>query len=114
TAKEIAFLKTLLDELHDNFIAAVKTGRGDKLSSTPDLFSGSFWTGTQAKQLGLIDGIATPQAVAAKIGDYPVYDYAPKAPLKEVLKDLGVEAEQVITGSARQILSAGEQRVEFR
>ncbi len=114
TAKEIAFLKTLLDELHDNFIAAVKTGRGDKLSNTPELFSGSFWTGTQAKQLGLIDGIATPQAVAAKIGDYPVYDYAPKAPLKKALEGLGVEAEQVITDSARQILSAGEQRVEFR
>lgn len=114
TADEIAFLQKLLGTLHDNFIAAVKAGRGNKLSDNDDVFSGLFWTGEQALQLGLIDGIATPKEVAAKIGDYPVYDYAPKAPLEKVLETFGAEAEQTITSSATRILSGGENKLEFR
>lgn len=113
-ADEITFLQQLLDTLHDNFINAVKMGRGTKLSDNKELFSGLFWTGDQALQLGLIDGIATPQAVAAKIGDYPVYDYAPKAPLEKVLETFGAEAEQAISGSAVRILNGRDHELKFR
>lgn len=114
TADEIAFLEQLLATLHDNFIDAVKAGRGNKLADNDSLFSGLFWTGGQAVDLGLIDGIATPKEVAAKIGNYPVYDYAPKAPLEKVLESFGAEAEQAITGSATRILTGSENKLEFR
>ncbi len=105
TPKEIAFLKQLLDKLHQNFIAAVKAGRGERLGDNPELFSGLFWVGGEAKQLGLIDGIATPQAVAKSMGDYPVFDYSEKSPLQQVLKDMGAEAEQAVGTGIQQALT---------
>ncbi len=99
TEKEVAFLKALLGDIHQNFITAVKDGRGEKLADNPELFSGLFWVGKKAKKLGLIDGFATPLEVAKKIGDYPVYDYMSQDPLEKVLKKIGVEAENAVGGA---------------
>jgi len=54
--EDVARLKTLLDQIHQNFIAQVKDRRGDKLADQ-DLFTGEFWLGAQAVELGLADGI---------------------------------------------------------
>ncbi len=93
-ADEVDYLKQILDKLHQNFINAVKQGRGSKLANSADLFSGLFWVGKDAQKLGLIDGIATPHQVAQKIGDYPIYDYDSGDSMMAVLKKLGVEAKQ--------------------
>ena len=55
--KDIAYLKSLQGEIHQVFIDMVKERRGDRLAESDDLFSGLFWTGAKAKELGLIDGI---------------------------------------------------------
>lgn len=104
--KEIAFLKKLLADLHVHFIDAVKLGRGDKLANDPELFSGLFWTGEEAKGLGLIDGIATPQMVAQGMGEYPVYDYDAKPPIKQLLEQFGAEAQGVVSGSLEQMIES--------
>ena len=45
--------------IHDNFIDMVKERRGEKLTDSGDkLFTGEFWSGNQALELGLIDGIS--------------------------------------------------------
>ncbi len=55
--EDIAHLKTILDDTHEKFIALVKSRRGDKISDAyDDIFTGSFWTTTGAKQRGLVDG----------------------------------------------------------
>lgn len=54
--EDVARLKTLLDQIHQNFIAQVKDRRGAKLAEQ-DLFTGEFWLGAQAVELGLADGI---------------------------------------------------------
>ena len=55
---EVAYLKSIQAEIHDQFIAMVKKRRGKKLKAEDvDLFSGAFWTGQQALELGLIDRI---------------------------------------------------------
>lgn len=113
TEKEVAFLKSLLADLHQNFIKAVKAGRGERLADNPELFSGLFWVGEKAKQLGLIDGFATPVEVAKKIGDYPVYDYMSQDPLEKVLKKIGVEAENAVSGGLNQVL-APKNQLEFK
>ncbi len=59
--------KNILDKSHQNFINAIKATRKDKLSDHPDLFSGLIWLGKDAKQLGLIDGIADADYVASEI-----------------------------------------------
>lgn len=112
-ADEVDFLKQLLDELHHNFIAAVKQGRGQRLSNDDELFSGLFWTGTKAKALGLIDGIATPMATAKQLGDYPVLDYMFEAPFDKVLKRIGVTASDVVSETVGKHLTP-KQQIEFK
>lgn len=58
-AEDVARLKALQLDVHDVFIGLVKERRLGKLKA-PDaeLFSGAFWTGAKAAELGLIDGIA--------------------------------------------------------
>lgn len=112
-AEQLAFFKTLLDDLHQNFIAAVKAGRGDKLAANPDIFSGLFWTGTQAKSLGLIDGLATPNEVAKKMGDYPVYDYSQQDPIDRVLERIGAQGKAAVSEGVQNALTP-QQRLTFQ
>ena len=54
---DITRLKALQADIHETFKEVVRTSRGDKLTSD-DLFTGEFWTGGRAKDLGLIDGLS--------------------------------------------------------
>jgi len=54
--EDVARLKRILDDIHTAFIAHVKDRRGDRLANEPDLFSGEFWLGGKAIELGLADG----------------------------------------------------------
>ena len=61
---DIAHLKSLQQDIHDQFIALVKSCRGTKLQADDDtLFSGAFWTGTRAIELGLVDKIGEVRTV---------------------------------------------------
>ena len=57
----------MLNHIHSQFIAVVKKGRGDRLKETPDMFSGLFWTGQQAVDLGLADELASLDHVAREV-----------------------------------------------
>jgi serine protease SohB len=51
-------LKKLQREIHEDFIALVKSRRGGRLNGPEnDLFSGEYWTGRRALELGLVDSI---------------------------------------------------------
>lgn len=69
--EDVARLKTLLEGLHGNFIAHVKTRRGEKLDTkSADLFNGEVWLGRRATDLGLIDGIGhLKPKMQARFGD---------------------------------------------
>ncbi|MGQ3892272.1 S49 family peptidase [Legionella sp. CNM-4043-24] len=60
-------LQVMLDDIHQQFIAKVKLGRGDRLKVDDQTFSGLFWTGTQAKERGLIDGFASTGQLARDV-----------------------------------------------
>ena len=64
-------LTAIQKELHENFKAYVRDRRQDKLNGTEDeLFSGEFWTGTRAMELGLVDGLGDLRTVMReKYGD---------------------------------------------
>ncbi|MCA0871781.1 S49 family peptidase [Seohaeicola saemankumensis] len=55
--EDVARLRVILGDIHDNFIAHVKARRGDKLDGKADLFTGEIWLARRATELGLIDGI---------------------------------------------------------
>ncbi|TAK92142.1 MAG: S49 family peptidase [Burkholderiaceae bacterium] len=62
-----AYVKGMLNEVHQQFIAVVKKGRGGRLKETPDMFSGLFWTGAKSVELGLADGFGTVESVARDV-----------------------------------------------
>jgi protease-4 len=59
--------QSMLNHIHSQFIAVVKKGRGDRLKETPDMFSGLFWTGQQAVELGLADDFGSIDQVARDV-----------------------------------------------
>ncbi|MEI6708772.1 MAG: signal peptide peptidase SppA [Methylococcales bacterium] len=63
-ADETAYMQTLLNQVHQQFIAAVKQGRGDRLKETPDTFSGLVWTGEEGVKLGIADAFGNDSSVA--------------------------------------------------
>jgi protease-4 len=63
-----AHAQQMLDQIHAQFIEVVKSGRGDRLKADePDLFSGLFWSGQQAVELGLADQLGNVDFVAREV-----------------------------------------------
>lgn len=62
-----ALAQNMLDTIHQQFIAVVKKGRGDRLKETPETFSGLFWSGEQAVQMGLADQLGSLDYVARDV-----------------------------------------------
>jgi len=67
TKNQRTHAQTLLDQIHKQFIQVVREGRGQRLKETPELFSGLFWSGEQAVNLGLADGLGNLDYVAREI-----------------------------------------------
>lgn len=64
---EVAHVNGMLKNIHEQFINVVKKGRGDKLNNNPDLFSGYFWTGEKAVEMGLVDKLGSSGYVAREV-----------------------------------------------
>jgi protease-4 len=67
TDKQRAYAQQMLDQIHRQFIDSVKAGRGKRLKESPELFSGLFWTGQQAIDLGLADQLGNIDFVAREV-----------------------------------------------
>jgi protease-4 len=88
TAFDQNFIQGLLDQLHTQFIDAVKEGRGDRLKGGDELFSGLFWTGEESVRLGLADGVGTSSSLARdQIGAEDLVKYSKEQDLLERLTD---------------------------
>ena len=66
--EDINRLKDIQEQIHENFIGFVKIRRGKKLNAkkTKDIFSGLFWVGDKAIELGLADGIGSIHQILEK------------------------------------------------
>src|SRR5687768_9605671 len=65
--KSVAQVKEMLGDIHQQFIAVVKEGRGKRLKESPDIFSGLIWTGQKSIDLGLADSIGGLDFVAREV-----------------------------------------------
>ncbi len=84
--KHQAFVQTMLNQIHQQFIAVVKQGRGKRLKETPETFSGLFWNGDQAQKMGLIDGLKSLDQVARDmVKAETLIDYTPQENVAEKL-----------------------------
>lgn len=90
--EERELFETLLNDVHQQFIEDVRAGRGDRLDESNDkLFSGLVWTGDQAVELGLIDGISSTSELARELGYPQLVDFsAHLSPWQRFARDLGV------------------------
>jgi protease IV len=61
------YAQAMLNQVHQQFIATVKEGRGKRLKQTPEMFSGLFWSGQQAIELGLADKLGNLDYVAREV-----------------------------------------------
>jgi len=79
-AKSRQHAQSMLKDIHEQFIAAVKQGRGKALKPNKEIFSGLFWTGRRARELGLVDEFASASEVARdvigaeEIADFTVHE----------------------------------------
>ena len=95
-----AHLQNMLSEIHQQFINAVKEGRGDRLdTSVEGLFSGLIWTGEAAVKNGLVDELASASYVAREvIGEETIVDYTVQEDILErFAQRLGSTVAQVIS-----------------
>jgi protease-4 len=97
--------QAMLDQIHNQFIEVVKKGRGDRLKETPDMFSGLFWSGQQAVDLGLADSLGSLDGVAREVVKAPdVIDYTQRENVAErLVKRFGAAVGE---GSVRALRSS--------
>ena len=88
---EREFWQGVLHTTHQQFIDQVKKGRGDRLQEHPDLFSGLVWSGEQAVELGLVDGLSSASAVARDlVGIEELVDFTHReSPFQRFSRQLG-------------------------
>ena len=67
TDKHRAYAQSMLDQIHQQFIQVVRQGRGERLKETPEMFSGLFWNGQQAVEMGLADQLGNMDYVAREV-----------------------------------------------
>ena len=93
--------QTLLDEIHRQFIDAVKTGRGARIADRPELFSGLVWTGARSVELGLADALGTVNDVARDvIGAERIVDFSRREALADkIARRLGSEGARALAHS---------------
>lgn len=95
-------IQNMLDQVHQQFIQAVRDGRGDRLKENSDIFSGLFWSGEESVKLGLADGLGSSSYVARElIGAETLVDYTRSEDLLErFAKRIGAGAAAFVSSQA--------------
>src|SRR5207249_2977981 len=96
--KDKDYINVLMKDIHEQFIGAVREGRGKRLKETPDMFSGLIWTGEKSVDLGLADGFGSLEFVAREvIKAEDIVDFTEKDRLLEkVAKRFGAGAASAL------------------
>ncbi|MEG0882272.1 MAG: S49 family peptidase [Janthinobacterium sp.] len=110
TDKHKAHAQGMLNEIHQQFIEVVRAGRGKRLKETPDTFSGLYWTGAKAVEMGLADDFGTVDSVARDvvkaedIVDYTQHEGLPERVLKKFGAAMGAGAMKAAAQQAQPAL----------
>ena len=62
-----AYAQTMLNQIHEQFKAVVREGRGKRLNETDETFSGLFWSGEESIKIGLADAFGSADYVAREV-----------------------------------------------
>lgn len=102
---ENAHMQTLLNDVHKQFIDAVKAGRGNRLVKSDNMFTGLVWTGAEGVKLGLADGFGTVDSIARDvIGTEETVDFTPQEQLFDKLAGkLGASFGHALSSAVQNI-----------
>ena len=107
--EEKKFWKGVLKVTHNQFIEQVRKGRGDRLKESPNMFSGLVWSGEQALEMGLIDGLSSTSAlIRTKFNTEEVVNFTRQPdPWESLVQKLGASIgaglATVVTAPALQL-----------
>ena len=110
TERQKVYAQEMLNEIHQQFIDVVRKGRGKRLKETSDTFSGLFWTGTKAVEMGLADGFGTVESVAREefkaedVVDYTQHEGLSERVLKKFGAAMGAGAVKSVLGNSKPAL----------
>ncbi len=98
-----AYIQSMLGEIHAQFIAVVRKGRGNRLKETPDTFTGLVWSGQQAVEQGLADGLGSLDQVAREVVKAEdIVDYTQRESVgMRLVREFGVHMGEGIFKAAR-------------
>lgn len=101
-----AHAQAMLNDIHQQFIDAVKTGRGDRLKDDPQLFSGLVWSGARSVELGLADGIGSLSYVAREVVKAEdIVDFSRHENIADrLVRRLGAQVSQSVALGVRSVL----------
>ena len=106
--KQKEFAQQMLNEIHQQFIAAVKQGRGARLKESPELFTGLVWTGRRSIELGLADALGSVDSVARdtikaeEVVDFTVQENIASRVARKFGATLGKSFASTIAGEMRR------------
>ncbi|MFS6937560.1 S49 family peptidase [Neisseria animaloris] len=107
TPEQTKIWESMLADIHNEFIKAVKLGRGGRLKDKqyPDVFSGRIYTGNEAKQVGLIDDYGSIYSIARDVVKAPkIVDYTPEDSFSKIFgRRLGTEISSALQTAASRI-----------
>lgn len=94
--------ESMLNDIHEQFIAVVREGRGKRLKETPELFSGLLWVGTRSVELGLADALGSVEYVARDIVKAEdIVDFTPRENIAErVARRFGAAMAEALVKTA--------------
>ncbi|CAG0983467.1 protease IV [Burkholderiales bacterium] len=97
------YAQSMLDDIHRQFVAAVRDARGARLRETPDMFSGLVWNGQRAVELGLADAFGTVDSVAREVfGATEVVDFTRREDfVNRLARRVGAEVGRVAITAMR-------------
>ncbi|MDE2612445.1 MAG: S49 family peptidase [Burkholderiales bacterium] len=103
--RQRAYAQAMIDQIHQQFIAAVRKGRGERLKETPETFSGLFWDGEEAVKMGLADRFGNLDYVAREVVHAEeIVDYTPHENIAERLaKRFGAAVGQGAVKALREL-----------
>lgn len=98
-----AFVKSMLGEIHQQFIQVVREGRGNRLKEDKDTFSGLIWSGERSIAMGLADAVGSVTSVARDvIKAEDIVDFTPSESFVERLaKRFGVGVGSSVANQIR-------------
>lgn len=106
-----AHVQGVLDDVHQHFIDAVKEGRGDRLKNAdPSVFSGLFWSGSQAIKIGIADKSGNIETLKRTLKLSKTVNYTVEHnPLESLLGKMGAQVGQGFASSLTKELETKQE-----